>query len=185
MLVSLTGTPGTGKSSVSFELNKIGFEIVDINQIVTEQRLVIGVDKKRCSKIVDIDGLDGYVQQHYSEKTCVIIQGHLSHLLNSVDKIIVLRCHPIELQKRLRKKGWDDDKIRENVEAEILDIILCEAIDIHSTHDVFEIDTTTKSVSSVVSSIRELLNSNFERSSKYIVGAIDWSEEIDKVVFSK
>ena len=71
------------------------------------------------------------------------------------------------------------------MEAEILDIILCEAIDVHSTHDVFEIDTTKKSVSSVVSSIQELLNSNFERSSKYIVGAIDWSEEIDKVVFSK
>ncbi len=48
-----------------------------------------------------------------------IIDGHLSHLL-PVDAVIVLRCHPDVLRKRLAERGYPPEKIQANVEIELL-----------------------------------------------------------------
>ena len=68
----------------------------------------------------------------------------------------------------------------ENIEAEVLDIILCETVEIHSDEDVFEIDTTDKSVDSVADSIVEIAKNEFKNMKKYNIGSIDWSKEILK-----
>jgi adenylate kinase len=95
-----------------------------------------------------------------------------------VNKVIVLRCHPKELRKNLTNKGWNKQKIKENVEAEILDIILCEALDIHPKSNIFEIDTSRKSLDDIATSILEIINYKFKNIKKYKIGQIDWSEEI-------
>ena len=177
MLIALTGTPGTGKTTVSKILRESGFETVDLNEVALSKDFLISTDKKRDTKIVDVDKLNKYVKECYTKKDIVFIEGHLSHLLKSVDKIIVLRCHPDLLKKRLSKKGWKKEKINENVEAEILDIILCESIDIHPEKNVFEIDATDKSTNNVASVIMEIINENFPSTKKYNIGNIDWSEE--------
>ena len=48
------------------------------------------------------------------------------------------------LQKRLEQKGWKKEKIRENVDAESIDVILCEAVEFFNKEDIFEINTTKK-----------------------------------------
>lgn len=180
MIVALTGTPGTGKTSVSNVLQDKGFEVVDLNKVAVEQSFLAGVDRKRNSKIIDTGLLDDYVKDCYKQKDFVFLEGHVSHLLKNVDKIVVLRCHPDVLRKRLSKKDWKEPKIKENIEAEILDIILCEALDKHLEGDIFEIDTTKKSVKDVASSIMELVDIEFKYMEKYKIGNIDWSEEILK-----
>jgi adenylate kinase len=179
MIIALTGTPGTGKTSISKILQQNGFEVIDSNKVACEKDFLIGRDEKRDTEIVDVERFDEYIQKNYSGKD-VIIEGHLSHLLKSVDKVIVLRCHPDELRKNLSKKGWKEEKIKENLEAEILDIILCEALDIHPKKNIFEIDITGKSVDSVASSIVELIKDKFKDLKRYNIGKIDWSEEILK-----
>lgn len=180
MLIALTGTPGTGKTSISNILHENGFEIVDINKVAACEDFFIGNDEKRNSKIVDVDKLNGHIKENYGVKDIVLIEGHLSHLLKSVDKVIVLRCHPGELRKRLSQKGWKKEKIKENIEAEILDIILCETVDSHSEKNVIEIDTTNMDISNVATLIIEIIKNKFEHMKKYNIGHIDWSEEILK-----
>lgn len=180
MIIALTGTPGTGKTSVSKILQDKGFKVVDLNKVACEKDFLIGRDEKRDSDIVDVERFNDYVKRDYSGKDIVFIEGHLSHLLKSVDKVIVLRCHPDELRKNLSKKGWKEEKIEENVEAEILDIILCEAIELHPEKNIFEIDITGKSVNTVASSIIEIIKNKFKDMKKYNIGKIDWSEEILK-----
>jgi adenylate kinase len=177
MIIALTGTPGTGKTSVSNILHKNGFNIIDLNKFVLEKNLYTDIDKKRKSKIVDINKLNSFVEK-YSNNEVIILEGHISHLLRCIDKVIVLRCHPKFLKNRLSNKKWDIIKIRENIEAEILDIILCESIEIFSEENVFEIDTTRLSIDEVASSIMEIINNNFRFIDKYRSGSIDWSEEI-------
>jgi len=176
MLIAITGTPGTGKSCVSTILRKLGYEVIDLNKISTE-KFVISIDRKRNSKIIDTNKLNRYVKENYAKKDTIFVEGHLSHLLKSVDKVIILRCHPNELKKRLTTKGWKTEKISENVEAEILDIILCETIDLHPIKNVFEIDTTGKSIDDVSSSIKDMVKNKFKQMKKYNIGYIDWSEE--------
>jgi len=180
MIIALTGTPGTGKTSVSKILQKNGFKIINLNKVACEKNFLMGRDVKRNSEIIDIEKIDDYVKKNYSGKDIVFIEGHLSHLLKNIDKIIILRCHPKKLRKNLFKKGWNDDKIKENLEAELLDIILCEAVEIHPEKNIFEINVTDKSIDSVTSSIIKLIKHKFKNMKKYKIGKIDWSEEILK-----
>jgi broad-specificity NMP kinase len=64
------------------------------------------------------------------------------------------------------------------VEAEILDVILCETVELHPEENIFEIDTTNENIDSVLNSIIDIVKSNFEQIKKYKIGKIDWSEEI-------
>jgi len=180
MIVAISGTPGTGKTSISKILEQRGFEIVDLNKISIEKDFVIDVDEKRGSNIIDVNMLNKYVTNNYAKKDIVFVEGHLSHLLKNIDKVIVLRCHPSLLKKRLAKKKWNDKKIKENADAESLDIVLCESIDVHPKKNIFEVDTTERTVDQVVSCILEIVENKFKPMKKYNIGYIDWSEEILK-----
>ena len=164
MKVSLTGTPGVGKTSVANELKRRGYRILRIENIA--DKFTIGYDDERECKIVDEDALNKYVSK--LKDGIIIIEGHLSHLLD-VDAVIILRCHPEELKKRLRMKGWGEKKIKENVEAEALDIILQRALEKHEK--IWEIDTTNKSVDETANKIERILKGKIPCN----YGKIDWS----------
>lgn len=176
MLISLSGTPGTGKSTVSEILRRKGYEVIDLNRLAIEKGLISGYDRKRKCHIIDEEKLSSYVESTFQgEEKVVILEGHLSHLVRKIDMVIVLRCRPSELEKRLKKKGWKGKKVRENMEAEALDVILCEAVDMH--HDkVAEIDTTHRSPSEVAKDVEKLMIEGITR--EYKPGKISWLEEM-------
>ncbi|KAA0003390.1 MAG: NMP kinase [Thermoplasmata archaeon] len=168
MKIALTGTPGTGKTSVAELLRKKGYKVERFDEIGKDY--IIGYDKERGCNIVDVESIDNIFSKK-KEKGILFIEGHLSHLL-SVDIAIILRCNPYELEKRLKKKGWNKRKIMENVEAEALDIILCQACNIHGEESVFEIDTTGKKTEEVVMELEKMIKKGFKEKQK----RVDWSE---------
>ena len=180
MFVALSGTPGTGKTSVSNILQKKAYQVVSLNEIAIKKGFIEGIDKKRNSKILDIDRLNEYISKEYAAEALVFIEGHAAHFLNNAEKVILLRCHPTKLKNRLEKKGWNKEKIKENIEAEALDVILCETIEYFPSDSIFEINTSNKTIESVSESIVEIVKSNFSPIKKYNIGKIDWSEEILK-----
>ena len=140
-MIIITGTPGTGKTSVAKELKRLNFKIVNFNKEIEKCNLIVGYDKKRKSKIVDENKLsDCYKKYDYN---CVV-ESHLSHFIDPkyVETSVVLKCNPKELRKRLKKKGWSKEKIEENIESEIMDICLNETIEMK--HKPIVIDTTNK-----------------------------------------
>ena len=164
MKIALTGTPGTGKSTVA-RLVDAGFTVVDINAIIKDT-YNLGMDEERASAIADLDGLSHYVERLGGD---AILEGHVSHLL-PVDVIIVLRASPVVLRKRLEARGWSQAKIEENLEAEALDLILVEALEMSDA--VYEIDTTDKPPELVASAIKEIIAGT----DKYKPGSVDFSE---------
>ncbi len=57
--ICVSGTPGTGKTTLSKKLaNKCDLYYLDVNKFVSQKRLYEGYDKKRKSKIVDIKKLN-------------------------------------------------------------------------------------------------------------------------------
>jgi adenylate kinase len=195
MIVALTGTPGTGKSTVSKLLRNKKYQVLDLNKIVLSENLVLRYDDARQTAEVDLDGLNKYLIENLKTQTSYIInndtirnhnntmdepvflEGHIAHLLNIVDLVIVLRCHPTELRHRLVAKGWSEDKLRENLEAEAVDAITIESIEKFGQDKIFEINTTAEKPSGIVEKILEILNGNVKG---YEPGKIDWSEEILK-----
>jgi adenylate kinase len=178
MRVALSGTPGTGKTAVATVLRRQGFSFVHLHKLAKENHCVDGMDKKRHSQLIDISRLDSFIKKNYGSDELVFFEGHVGHLLKSMDKVVILRCHPRELKKRLAKKKWSSEKIRENVEAETLDVILCEAVELHPRKNIFEIDTTKKTSEEVAATITEIVEKKFQPIEQYTVGQIDWSEEI-------
>jgi adenylate kinase len=165
MKLALTGTPGTGKSTVADMVDE-GFKVLHVNELVREG-YNDGLDEKRGCFVADIPGLSIYVK---GLKGDVILEGHISHLL-PVDIVVVLRASPATLRERLKNRGWSEAKVRENVEAEALDVILVEALD--TNKKVYEIDTTNMTPMQVRDSVLEIIKGT----DKYGPGGVDFSEE--------
>jgi adenylate kinase len=96
-----------------------------------------------------------------------IVVGHLAHLL-PVAYIVVLRCHPLELARRLKKSHRAPADVSANVLSEALDVVLIEAL--AAGVPVREVDTTGRSVSHVARIVSELLRRR--PSARY--GRINW-----------
>lgn len=167
MLVAVTGTPGTGKTSVCKLLK--GVTVIDLRALAEEHSDLFSRDKKRKSFDVDVKVLRKFIPKSGGT---IVLDGHLSHHMKP-DFAIVLRCSPEVLAKRLAKRRWSKAKIRENLEAEAVDVILIEAMD--SCNEVFEIDTTEMTPSQVSKAIAEIIKGE---SGKYRPGNVDWSSEV-------
>jgi adenylate kinase len=171
VIISVTGTPGTGKSSAGTVLASRGRRVIELGDLIKEHRLYEGTDEDRGSLEVDPDVLAGRVPGLLPAGD-VLLVGHLSHLVPA-DLIIVLRCRPSVLEERLTVRGWPQAKTRENMEAEALDVILVEAVE--SERQTVEIDTTGMTTDEVADAVEEILAGERE---KYEVGNIDWSQEV-------
>ncbi|MGI0133290.1 MAG: AAA family ATPase, partial [Thermoplasmata archaeon] len=132
---SLTGTPGTGKSSIARAL-PAGHRPVEVGALA----LKLGVGRGRGRSIeVDLPALAARFRAHRHLFRHRLIVGHLAHLLPIRDAI-VLRCHPVELGRRLARAHRGSARDRQaNVEAEATDLVLLEALARHRR--VWEVDT--------------------------------------------
>jgi len=173
MIIGITGTPGTGKTSASALLE----DVLDLNELIKREGLYSGIDKKRDSLIADMDAVYDRVQE-IADGRDIVIEGHLSHHVSDV--AIVLRTSPDELERRLSERGYSEAKIQENVEAETIDVILVEAVE--WCDKVFEIDTTYKTVEEVADTIREILDGIDSKVmiDKYEPGSVDWMRSFVK-----
>ncbi len=134
MMVAISGTPGCGKSTVAGILRNRGWTVVRQNDTTSPYELE--EDAGRDTVIID--------EEVWAKEFAPfegIIEGHLTHLLPA-DRVIILRCRPDILAGRLRDRGYAAEKVAENAEAEALDVILVETLDIHPESHVCEIDTT-------------------------------------------
>jgi adenylate kinase len=158
MRVAVTGTPGTGKSTATDRLDT-DLDVVHLNEVIREEGLYETVDEDRDSVVADIES----VAERVGDRDDVVIDSHLSHHLDA-DRVVVLRCHPEELARRLRERGETDEKAEENAESEALDVILTEAVEGHGLDDVYEIDTTDRDPDEVADEIAAVLSGDREPS---------------------
>ena len=134
-LLAVTGTPCTGKTTLAKKLSKkLNYEYVDVNKLIEKNKLSSGYDRKRKCKIIDIKKLNNFLVNKIIKKSKknLVIDSHLSHYLPKkyVDLCIVTKCDLKELNKRLKKRKYNKDKIKENLECEIFDVCLNEAKDV-------------------------------------------------------
>jgi adenylate kinase len=170
MILIITGTPGTGKSTVAgLFCKKHGIKLIEVNKFAHEA--AAGYDVERDSVEVDVEKLFEKIKNLASGD--VVIEGHLAHLLPfSNATVVVLRTSPEVLRKRLKKKGFAERKIQENLEAEALDVCLIESLEVHS--EVYEVDTSELTPEEVVERIDKIVAGDGE---EFKPGKIDWSEK--------
>ncbi len=170
MMIGISGTPGTGKSALARELEKRGYPVTHL--VDTIGPYVLQTDQERNTMIVDEEA---WAEEFHPVEG--IVEGHLAHYL-PCDKIIILRCHPDELTRRLKDRGYSEKKILENAEAEALDIVLQETVDRFKDDQIFEIETTHCDVQEVADIVERIIDGSQPPS----YGNIDWSPYILETV---
>ena len=178
-VIFISGTPCTGKTTVATSLNDYlsenGFnsKLIKINDFAFENDLVLGEDPDKFYKVIDIDKLNECLNEEINKNIngILIVEGHLSHLCEGADKMIVLRLNPSILKERLGERNYSDSKIQENLEAEALAVCSAEAYDIYGDK-VNEIDASEKSIEEIRDSIIAIASDKLECP----VGSIDFME---------
>lgn len=166
MRVVVTGTPGTGKTTAT-ELLAPDFEVVHLNEVIREQELTTGHDDERDTLVADLDAVGSWLDDYED----VVVESHLAHEFDA-DRVVVLRCAPAVIERRLRERGESAESARENAESEALDVILSHAVQNHGEDSVYEIETTDRSPESVAAEIEAVIAGEREPSA----GTVDYTD---------
>jgi adenylate kinase len=174
-VIALSGTPGTGKSAVGQLLaTKLSVECLELNQLVIDHRFYLGEDADRRTLIADVDKLRNHLEKLLDDtRARYVIVGHFADEVpkHRLEVLVILRCNPIILTQRLRKRGWSEEKIIENIQAELLGECTAQALIRHERRQIFEIDTSEKTPPATVIAIENILAG---KGNHYAVGQISW-----------
>lgn len=169
MRIILTGTPGTGKTTISKILSrKLGIELISIKEIVEEKNLLDGIEvdllelKRAFEFLKDADNY--------------IIEGHLAcEIKLPADFVFVLRTDPEKLTKIYKERNYDEEKIKENLLAEMLDY--CVQKSEKNYRKVLELDTTYRTIDECVNEIIFAIKNN-----KEILDSVDYSDKLIAII---
>ncbi len=190
----LTGNPGTGKSTLANRLERKGYFVLRINDIVKEYKLW---DRKEMgSKVVSISKLKrqvlGLLRKNKGKN--IVVEGHLAcEFAVPADFCVVLRTDPILLLKRMSRRKYKKEKISGNIETEMLDYCT-QLSEKNYSCPIYEIDTSS-GLSRAVNDLERIieLNSgekkNKKELQKFRSGKVNWSskmndERLKKFLFS-
>ena len=158
----VTGVPGVGKTTVAHLLtDRMGGAYFNLSDLAESEGLITGYDEIRETAIVDLVGMMEKLTQ-IIEATCedLVFDGHYAPEVvpaEAVSLAFVLRRAPWVLKEGLTARGYAEKKVQENVEAELLDVCLVEAVESLGIERVCEVDTTGKTPEGVVDELLAMI----------------------------
>lgn len=162
--VALTGTPGTGKTTVARMISEER-SVVEVGELARQFGAALGGPE---AVVVDLERLADSFRHHPTRVSAQVVVGHLAHLLPIRD-VVVLRCHPVELGRRLVSSHRGNLRSRrENMLAEAVSVVTAEAA--ARRRNIFEVDTTRIPPSRVAQKVAAWI-AGARRPSW---GAVDW-----------
>jgi adenylate kinase len=160
-VILVGGTPGTGKTVVAKILgSKLSVDVVQLGDLADDSGCISAQDKARKTGIINEDCLvDALVELTEDKTNRLVIEGHYIDLVpnSSVQWVFLLRTHPNVLKSRLSERDYSEEKVTENVEAEVLGVCQLDALDAFGEKKVFEIDTSELSAPETAAKIESLM----------------------------
>ena len=152
-------------------------EYLSLRDYILEHRLYKGIDRRRKSKIVNLVKTRTHLRNIIAKRDSLIVDTHIPEGIvpgNSTRMVFVLRCDPQILERRLRRRKWTSEKVKENVMAEILDCCLIAAQSKYGKRKVVQLDTSRTSVKHSVLVARKIISR-----SKSFTSSMDWLEKLE------
>ena len=174
-VILITGTPCTGKTTTAKQLaQKLNAQYINLTEYAKTYGLTLGEDKERKTTIINEQAMHQKLAQTIQTSTNqnIIIDGHYAPAVTPTElttHVFVLRRNPKELKQHMQKSGFSNQKLWENLAAEILDTCLIEALQTQQGK-VCELDVTGKTVDENVAEIVAVL----EKTKPCYNGIVDW-----------
>jgi len=186
-ILIVSGTPGTGKTTVSKNLlNYFKAKVISLSELAISEKLIKNYDTERETSVINEKKIVHHViklieRYNKLDLKFLVIESHFSDIVPGqiIDYIIILRCDPDELCIRLKERGYKKEKIRENVQSEILGNSVNYFLNKQLNKPIMEIDTTNKSIDVITKTIIGILTGKVDVN-EYIIGKIDWLEKISQ-----
>jgi adenylate kinase len=146
-VILLMGVPGIGKTTIARLLaDRMEGVHTDLSDLAKKEGIIKGFDERRKTSIVDLEGMRARLNPILEDgEKPLILDGHFAADIvppPTVSYAFVLRKAPWKLKEELRVRGYSEEKVMENIEAELLDVCLVEAVEALGSERVCEIDTT-------------------------------------------
>ncbi|MBI2139333.1 AAA family ATPase [Candidatus Woesearchaeota archaeon] len=156
-VIIITGSVCAGKTTLAKKIcKKTGYAYGDVNLVIKRNHLRERFDAERRCFVVDEARLSKALLREiaaFRQKKAkgIIFDSHMAQCLprRSVDLCIVARCGLKELAQRMKQRKYHQEKIRENLECEIFEVCLGEAL--ARKYAVVKVDTTKGIKSSIIS----------------------------------
>lgn len=138
--IGITGSPGTGKKTIAKCVAKLsGLRLLSINETAMHLHAGRWIQGEFS---VNLDRLVGKIDTRGA-----VTFGHLLPFVlkkQDLDFVVVLRCSPSVLRRRYEKRHYSQEKIKENIQSEVLDVVFTKALDTFGRRNVYEFDTTRR-----------------------------------------
>ena len=99
---------------------------------------------------IDVDMLQDMLPDHMDADAIVV--GHLAPYVikrSQVERALILRRSPYELERVYDGRGYDDEKSSQNLQSEILDVVAYDAVAAFGEDLTSQIDVTGRSIPAV------------------------------------
>ncbi|RLV91246.1 Adenylate kinase isoenzyme 6 HBR1 [Spathaspora sp. JA1] len=171
--IIITGTPGCGKSSHSESLvshlnqelpNKDQkFTHLNVSDIAKERGCIESYDERLDTSVVDEDKLLDSLEVDL-EKGGAIVDWHCCDIFPErlIDLVVVLKTDTSNLYDRLKKRNYNEIKLQENLDCEIMEVILNDAREAYIPEIVIELNSNSA----------EEMDDNVERISSWVTNWI-------------
>jgi adenylate kinase len=163
MIILISGTPGTGKTTIAESLSlKLVIPSFNVHNEALRLGLVEGKDMDRDADIINETEIEKIVIDLCKNNNSFILEGLLSHYALPIENrlCIVVKCNISVLNERLSKRGYSNSKIRENLDSEIFCIIENEAME--KGHNVYAFDNSSsldKNMEKILKKIKDFQDS--------------------------
>eukprot|EP00917_Polyrhabdina_sp_WS-2016_P018283 GHVP01039433.1.p1 GENE.GHVP01039433.1~~GHVP01039433.1.p1 ORF type:complete len:181 (-),score=24.61 GHVP01039433.1:756-1298(-) len=147
--IVITGTPGTGKTSICLKLKGMlkGMKHYEISSYIRDNNLYSERDTDFDSLLFDPDLLEESIKKDIikDDNNINIIDFHCNDMFNELNIlfVVVIKCKNDILYDRLNKRNYHENKIMENISCEIFNESFNEAIESYDENIVFQLDNNT------------------------------------------
>ena len=132
MIISVSGSVGVGKTTVAnYIANYFSMEYIELNELAEKYKLKDVPSLETFDFDIDnlLDDLEVLLKKKKQEGKSIVVESHFAHLINPnlVDVLVIINRDLEELKKQYNQRGYNKEKIKENLEVESFDLCFFEA----------------------------------------------------------